>query len=183
MAKIKNKEELECIKNALQYPVIGIDESYTRTGIAVTENGKLLYADSIDFKKLKTKTEKRCAVRKALNSLILNYKPKIIICEKIRTFSQGFISKSYISATGALIATIVDIAFKHDVPVYSVDTRSWKSKVVGTSKHKTSNKKLETIEFVKNEFDFDVEGNDDIADAICISLYPLKQGAILNRET
>lgn len=183
MAKIKNKEELEYIKNALQYPIIGIDESYTRTGIAVTENGKLLYVDSIDFKKMKTKTEKRCAIRKALNSLILNYKPKIIICEKIRTFSQGFISKSYISATGALIATIVDIAFKHDVPVYSVDTRSWKSKVVGTSKHKTSNKKLETIEFIKNEFDFDVEGNDDMADAICISLYPLKQGAILNRET
>lgn len=183
MAKIKNKEELEHIKNVLQYPIIGIDESYTRTGIAVTENGKLLYVDSIDFKKMKTKTEKRCAIRKALNSLILNYKPKIIICEKIRTFSQGFISKSYISATGALIATIVDIAFKHDVPVYSVDTRSWKSKVVGTSKHKTSNKKLETIEFVKNEFNFDVEGNDDMADAICISLYPLKQGAILNRET
>lgn len=183
MAKIKNKEELEYIKNVLQYPIIGIDESYTRTGIAVTENGKLLYVDSIDFKKMKTKTEKRCAIRKALNSLILNYKPKIIICEKIRTFSQGFISKSYISATGALIATIVDIAFKHDVPVYSVDTRSWKSKVVGTSKHKTSNKKLETIEFVKNEFNFDVEGNDDMADAICISLYPLKQGAILNRET
>lgn len=54
---------------------------------------------------------------------------------------------------------------------------------MGTSKHKTPNKKLETIEFVKNEFDFDVEGNDDMADAICISLYPLKQGAILNRET
>lgn len=64
MAKIKNKEELEYIKNALQYPIIGIDESYTRTGIAVTENGKLLYADSIDFKKMKTKTEKRNAVKK-----------------------------------------------------------------------------------------------------------------------
>lgn len=183
MAKVKKKEELEYIKNALKYPVIGIDESYTRTGIAVIENENLLYAGSIDFKKLKTKTEKRIAIRNVLNKLILGYEPKMIVCEKIRTFSQGFISKSYISSTGALIATIVDIAFVYNIPVYSVDTRSWKSKVVGTSKHRTENKKLETIEFVKRKFNFDVEGNDDIADAICISLYPFKQGAILNRET
>ena len=186
MAKLK-ADELKYIKDALKYPILGIDESYTRTGLAVVQNidsaETLLHADSLDFKHIKTKTEKRFLVKKTVRQLIEAYEPKIVICEKIRTFSQGFISKSYMSATGALIATIVDICFKYDIPVYSVDTRSWKSKVVGTSKHKTKNKKLETMEFVKAKFGFDVNNNDDMADAICIALYPLKEGAILNRET
>lgn len=40
----------------------------------------------------------------------------------------------YIKEMGALNATIIDMAYKFDIPVYSVDTRSWKSQVIGTSK-------------------------------------------------
>jgi len=92
-----------------------------------------------------------------------------------------------IKAQSALIAAIVDAAFEFDIRVYSVDTRHWKTRVLGTSRPK-----FEPIEGVKNPQKFGSvrkmidlgfydnlynEGsrgftlNDDMADAGCISLY------------
>lgn len=63
----------------------------------------------------------------------------ICIIERIRLQSakpdsNHFLNLSYIKGIGALNALIVDIASEYGIPVYSVDTRSWKSQVVGTSK-------------------------------------------------
>jgi hypothetical protein len=127
----------------------------------------------------------------------------VIICERVRTFSHNFkgkgkvkqgekvgqpseaestgdsgqfISTSYIKATGALIATIVDTAYDYGIPVFSVDTRAWMSKVVGSAKG--SNKQA-SIKFV-TKLGFDVssvnkKGNitydDDASDSGCIALY------------
>ena len=69
-----------------------------------------------------------------------------------------------------------------------MDTRSWKSKIVGSSKGKKkqvlitkgknkgkyktiTDNKIETLEYVKNNLGIDTKGDDDIADAICISKY------------
>lgn len=40
----------------------------------------------------------------------------------------------YIKGIGALNALIVDLAHEYQIPVYSVDTRSWKSQVIGSSR-------------------------------------------------
>jgi len=100
----------------------------------------------------------------------------LVVCERIRTFSMGknknggkplqFMNIGYIKATGALIATIVDVAYQFGVKVYSVDTRSWKAQVVGTTK----GGKAPTLAYVKS-LGFDVK-NDDAADSACIALYP-----------
>ena len=57
-----------------------------------------------------------------------------IITERIRLRSQGFLSENYIKSTGAFVAVIVDVANEYYIPVYSVDTRAWKSAIVGSSK-------------------------------------------------
>lgn len=123
--------------------VIGIDQSYTRTGITVLCNKELFEMYSLDFEECKTNTERRECLSYQLYDILCGVCKEvvpdemIIITERIRLRSQQFLSEAYIKATGALVATIIDCTDKFKaikVPVYSVDTRSWKSQIVGNSK-------------------------------------------------
>lgn len=141
--------------------VIGIDQSYTRTGITVLKNGKIHLIKSVNFEGCKTNTEKRNMLHKELCSFMWslgneNNSERICICERIRLRSQGFINEDYIKATGALIATIIDTMKMANIPVYSVDTRAWKSAIVGTSKPQKNNlgiapEKYPTIAYMRSK--------------------------------
>lgn len=183
--------------------VIGIDQSYTRTGITVLKNKQIHRMKSLDFKECRNNTEKRELLSDILDSLINeadsdNIK---IITERIRLRSQGFLSEAYIKSTGALIATIIDVAEIYGVPVYSVDTRSWKSQIVGSSKpldnpYGINPEKYRTILYLRDRgllkyiaeeykgkgkkgvINVKIDGkkvpciiNDDLADSYCIALY------------
>lgn len=121
--------------------VIGIDQSFTRTGICVMQNKKIIKVISLDFKGCKTNTEKRALIKKELCSFMWslgndNNSERICIVERTRLYSQNFISMDYIKASSSLIATIIDTMSLAGIPVYSVDTKSWKNNVVGNSKPK-----------------------------------------------
>lgn len=175
--------------------VIGIDQSYRNTGISIAADGKLMKVSSIPLDGLQNNSEKRLTLKNKLIKVLDKMSGRAIrikiVCERIRTFSGGFLSTDYIKATGALIATIVDVAREYDVPVYSVDTRTWKSAIVGTSKGDDTGNKGPTIEYVRKlGFEEDLlvplkrarkgsfmrDGqhycwNDDAADSACIALY------------
>lgn len=181
--------------------VIGIDQSYKRTGLSICCDGKLKRISSITMDGLENNTEKRVRLHDELLMVIHKTKAKsddvIIICERIRLRSQEFINEDYLKATGALISVIVDIAYKYDIPVYSVDTRAWKACVVGTSKPKENKygvdpHKWPTILYLKNsgylkeilipyvgratKGIIEIKGNkykfnDDAADSACIALF------------
>lgn len=118
---------------------VGIDQSYRRTGVSVSIDDKLKLAKSIDLSALKSKAEKRAAVSRHLSSLVSHilarYSPSEVVCvlERVRTFSQKFLSVPYIKSMGALNATIADLMWQNGIACYSVDTRAWKSGVVGYS--------------------------------------------------
>lgn len=121
--------------------VIGIDQSYTRTGITVLCDKEIFEMYNIDFKGCKTNTDKRAVLKIKLCDIIEQIVTELdmpdditIITERIRLRSQGFLSENYIKSTGALVAVIVDVADEYHIPVYSVDTRAWKSAIVGSSK-------------------------------------------------
>ena len=117
--------------------VIGIDQSYTRTGITVLKNKEVVEMFSLDYECCKNNSEKRTALENTLHEMVLehNIVNPLVITERIRLRSQGFLSEAYIKATGALIATIIDFFhYYNEIPVYSVDTRSWKSQIIGSSK-------------------------------------------------
>lgn len=194
--------------------IIGIDESYKRTGISIVGNDKIILINSIDFSKYKNNSEKRKRLRKSLNNLFEKAKNLsdniIVIIERIRLMSDGFLNIDYIKSIGALNSVIIDCCYDFDFPVYSVDTRSWKSKIVGTTKPKNNNlfvdpKKYPTIKFLiedgygekikyylpdntrKKKFLIDKQGrkylyNDDAADSACIALYGTLPDAILKEE-
>ena len=75
--------------------VIGIDQSYTRTGITILKNKEVVEMFSLDFKGCKTNTEKRKLLSDILNSFIneLDSDNILILTERIRLRSQGFLSE------------------------------------------------------------------------------------------
>jgi len=156
--------------------ILGIDQSYKQTGVALIHgkpskptSAQILKVKTIKYKGLSSKTEKRQQLSGFILYCVEQYMPDLIICERIRQFSKEFISMPYITGTAALIASMVDIV--HPIKIYSADTRSWKSRVCGSSK---GGKDIST------KYIYDVFGrklNDDAADACCIALYGLIKGS------
>lgn len=204
---------MSSIKNKI---VIGIDQSYKDTGIAISFNGKLKNATDCFTENLKNNSEKRKTLQQKLLSIFSHYKyvalkynaDMVIIIERIRLQSQGFINIDYIKSIGALNALIVDLANEFELPVYSVDTRAWKSAVIGNSKGQDNKwgidpKKYPTILWcVKHGYkdyiinydvgkkkkgvitkgDISYTYNDNIADSIGISLYGFTSKQLLKSE-
>lgn len=142
---------------------IGIDQSYKNTGVSISADGNLLKVTSINLEHYKTNTDRRNALKKYLDNMLkaIIAKADNITCiiERIRLHSQGFLNIDYIKSMGALNAVIIDIMDEYDIPVYSVDTRCWKSQVIGTSKPKDNNlgvpkEKYPTVEWcIKQGFE------------------------------
>lgn len=140
---------------------IGVDQSYKRTGVSVAVDNKLKQCRSIDLSQFQTKAEKRQAIRSfvghCLEACLKKHDDVTVVLERTRTFSQQFLSVPYIKSMGALNAAIADEAFFRGVKCYSIDTRAWKSGVVGTSKpakhsrYGMDTKKLPTAEWLLKE--------------------------------
>lgn len=122
---------------------IGIDQSYKNCGVSISADGQLLKVTHIKLEQCKTNTDRRRLLKAYLDNMLkaIIAKADNIICiiERIRLRSQGFLNIDYIKSMGALNAVIIDIMDEYDIPVYSVDTRCWKSQVIGTSKPKDNN--------------------------------------------
>lgn len=196
-------EVKSCMKKQTQVKpkcIIGIDQSYKRTGMSVASQNALCCISSIELYKLTSNTQKRLEIASRLSYTIEQFSKDYIIdkiiIERIRLRSQGFLNIDYIKSIGALNAVIVDTANKYNIPVFSVDTRAWKSKVVGTCKPKENKygvdpHKWPTLLFIKNlgftsdilvpagkkkKGVIEIKGkkytfNDDAADSACIALY------------
>lgn len=129
--------------------VIGIDQSYKCTGVAVyvynseTKKGRFWRTFAITPNK-RTKTRKRAAIAGYIDHLLSDFRYRyddVRICfERPRLFSKGHISSSYLLSIGALNGAIVDVAGTREVPCYSVDTRAWRRAAVGTCKRKDNDK-------------------------------------------
>lgn len=201
---------------------IGIDQSYEQTGIGISINGKCVAAKLIDMDKnwlnindepVNNKSVKRRLLKNELRAIFKKYGRDydiVVVFERIRTFSgkNSHMNPNYIKVTGALVGTIVDACFEDFSPCYSVDTRSWKAKVVGTSKpamvwdekkgKEVEDKKLPTLNWVNKQIGKKINPsilkkygnedgiitNDNLADGICISLYWFipKKDRLLERE-
>lgn len=158
--------------------ILGIDPSYKRTGFAIIENEKLLRYCSLDLKEIKTKKIKREIIKGFIRKIEDEYQPDRIVIERTRLFSHGFVSMKTVIALGSLITTVIDAT---DLNVYSVDSRSFKSRVIG----KANCSKDDVIRWAT--FKFEVNPNEDEADAIAIAFYffvidPLKDSSLLKKE-
>ena len=197
--------------NEFEY-VIGIDQSYKRTGLSLSYKGKLVdyftispeFLSDIELKRKYIANIIYQWLQKSVSEGKLEPQKTICLFESIRMFSRGFLNMDYILKTGALITNIADIMSEFTINCYSIDTRAWKAAVVGTSKpqenkYKINPAKWPTILYCKNILQIEYDKmlipekrhkagtirvkkqlysvNDDLCDAICISLYPFKGNA------
>jgi len=153
--------------------VLGIDPGYSKTGFAIIEDKKLIESMCLDLSKHKTKREKRKIIRQSIQYAEGMHKPSRIIIERVRLFSHGFISTKTIVALGTIIAAVIDST---ELDVYSVDSRSFKKRVVGNS----SCSKADVIKWVHKTFGIDVE--EDEADSIAIAYYQFIENPLLKKE-
>ena len=129
--------------------VIGIDQSYKCTGVAVyvynsiTKRGHFWHTYAIAPNE-RAKARKRAAIAANIEDLLraLRYRfDDVWICfERPRLFSKGHISAVYLLSIGALNGVIIDTAESWDVPCYSIDTRAWRCAAVGHCKRKDNDK-------------------------------------------
>lgn len=148
--------------------VLGIDQSYTNFGVAVVKNkDELLHIDSYALEKFGDDEVGRVAARKfvesAVKALTNRFKPDIIVVERVRLKNTWGINLNDITCMSQLTCKIIDSAFP--IKVVSVDTRSFKSKVLGNA----SAKKDDAINFIKNKFNVNIDH--DAAEACCMALY------------
>lgn len=119
---------------------IGIDQSYKNTGISIVVDGQMKDIKSIRLEKCSCNSERREVLRTKLGHLmsVVANKAENVVCVVERARVHGgegsFINIDVIKSMGSLTALTVDVMRTYGVDVYSVDTRSWKSQVVGTSK-------------------------------------------------
>lgn len=206
------------MKSVISKIVIGIDQSYKNTGISVSADGKIKNISNLRLDCFENNSERRQRLKDKLSKVFEKYflladkygAELIIIIERIRLRSEGFLNIDYIKSIGALNSIIIDCAYEFGIPVYSVDTRAWKSQIIGTSKPQNNSygidpKKWPTIKWLisqgyedklirpvngrKKKAVIEKKGkrftyDDDAADSACISLYgfiPLTQQK-LNKE-
>lgn len=186
--------------------VIGLDQSYTDTGLCIAVDGIPKYAESISFEGATEKVDKRKAILKRIRAIVERYKSKYhitIVLEAVRLFSgsQPHISTAYIFSTCALVGSIVDLANELSIEAYWVETRSWKKYVLGSSKPSMrklkgvkDQKKVDSVLYAlsigfKDKVSYRVERgknkgqlryNDNVADAICIAIAGFEKKIIKN---
>ena len=135
--------------------ILGIDQSYARTGICLLteKNGtiKKRILRSVALEREKNNTDRRLRLKHELEKILSVThnlaKEYIVLVERIRHFSKNFLNINYIKSIGALNATIVDACNHYGIEVFSVDTRCWKSTVVGTSKPKCNKMGIQPEKF------------------------------------
>lgn len=187
--------------------IIGVDQSYSRTGISISVDNKLKKVTSVDFKLVKTKYAKRKLLqeklRKAIESCLKKYRSEeiAVVHERVRTFTSGAdLRPDVIKAHTQLALYICDTATEYGIGTWSVDTRAWKSAVLGTAKPSVEifpgvnnpQKILAVKKVIELGFKDSIENHkyrqhtvfydDDAADSACISLYPFTQRPKLKRE-
>jgi hypothetical protein len=96
-------------------------------------------------------------------------KVKTIYCEEVRLFSFGgrnFINMKTILRLYSILTTLID----NDIKVYTINSRSWKSRILKPAGYEKS--KEGSVKYILNKYNIEV--NHDIADAICQAEYAKK---------
>lgn len=219
------KDKRDVVVDTTYDVIIGIDQSYDCTGIAVISDLSTGFPRVEDTAKLylknecDTPAEARYMLRSALECMISSLaeentfqgtKGICVIYERVRLFTAGHIAEEYIKNMSMMVGMIEDLCWQLDIDCYSVDTRAWKSKVVGTTKPLENDKfvdpkKYPTIKYVEEELGIveDIRDilpddtrkrnylvdngikyvyNDNVADAICIGLYGYIKKRKLRKE-
>lgn len=141
--------------------VVGIDQSYTETGITVMQDSEVKLFHGVRNPDKLPRHVYRDILKQDMHKICQMVRRKnddtMFICERVRLKSGGFISLDSISTMIELTALIKDVTASYGYELYTVDTRSWKSAIVGTTAGAENDmgihpKKYRTIMYVQALF-------------------------------
>lgn len=149
------------------YRVIGCDQATQHFGISVFDDGILVFYDCIEFQ-----GELDCRYAKIyafMESVIENWKPDFVVIEDIQLQKSSAIGGyTAFKVLGGLLGIMKAVLRKHEVEYVEVLNKVWQAKFMIGGKDRAT-QKANVIKKVKSMFDIDV--NDDTADAILIGKY------------
>jgi Holliday junction resolvasome RuvABC endonuclease subunit len=161
---IKQMEEIKC-------RMITIDSSTKKSGIAIFDNG--IYKEHIllDYEKDNNMDSRFLKMTTEIMKILKTYEPDIIYIEEV-VVDRNMHSIRFLAR---LIGVVYGYSLLKDCEFNTIRPTEWRSQlnfVQGTG-HKRDDLKQQAIDYVKKEFNLDV--NDDEADAICIGLAVIKK--------
>lgn len=156
--------------------VMGIDSSSQKTGIALYDSS-LIHYDLIDLSHIRDYDERFPEMTKRIQDKIMEYRPALVYAEDTWEKLGMFNNTATVKKLSYLIGAIRYLCFQHRIPFNLIYPSEWR-KVVGlkTGKMKREELKRLSIDYVARHFN--VEVNDDVADAICIA----EAGYIINND-
>ena len=142
--------------------ILGIDQAYNHSGIAVFKDGE--YTESFNYK-VEKDDDKQCKYDKFyafVNDMVTAYKPDKVICEK--AFCGP--NKMVFGLISELTGMIRSVCYAHSVELQVVSTATYRC---GQG---IKNKKDLAVEFVKSLYPtVEIDDEFDIADAILLARY------------
>lgn len=143
--------------------IMGIDASSKCTGISFFANNKLKTYKKIDLKKIKNTDERLRLMLLGVIEIIKSNKPEVIYFEDVWMGNNPSTSQ----LLAQLLGGIWGYCIMHNIRFERIKPSAWR-KTLGFKggRLKREELKLLSIDYVKKEFN--IEADDDEADAICI---------------
>lgn len=148
----RKKAEKECYSeaNRSKLTILAIDPSYQECGFSLFQEGELILIERLNFEFIQkknelkgemSKKEKRKRLKRVIELFTMAFSVDVVVTERARLYSQGFINIDVIAALSELICVIIDTV---DCPVVSINTQTWRFHTSGDRFHK----KADTIKWV-----------------------------------
>ena len=148
------------------YRCLALDQSTQILGWCLMVDGFPEKRGSIDFSKCKSTVEKINECRKSIELLIKMTQCEIITIEDI----QAQINQQTFKTLAELKGVIENLIFDKGFLYFILSPSEWRS-IIGLKpkSRKREDCKIAAIEFVKDNFDLNLEEDSDCAEAICIA--------------
>lgn len=144
--------------------ILGIDPGYTEAGIAISVDGTPLTWEVLKFPKKISRAEKRYILDRRLQEL--GTAVDLVVFEKL----WGAPGVSFTTA-------IVDFAYRHKIPVVSLNPRTWKANLLGSAEAPKS----ASVQYARTWTGDPNLKNHNCADGICISICAHKHPELLKK--
>lgn len=157
--------------------ILGIDQSYTSTGIVVIENDNILLAERFASNKEDTKFYRSWEIKNYIKEVVEKYNPERVAIEGLAFGMRGDATRDL---AGLQFVIVNELMFVHNLEVVVVSPKSLKLFATGSGKAK----KKEMIEALPTEVHqlFTEElvikktkGLDDVTDAYWLAKYIMEK--------
>lgn len=144
--------------------ILAFDQATAVTGYAVFKDGEFIKHGKISFKKMTETTERIRAMMLAINDMICQEAPDVVVIEDVAMQKNA----GTLILLSRIQGSVLGYCYEHGITIMIIQPTEWRS-ILGMKQGKNvarPNLKAQAKQFVKDIFGLTV--TEDEADAICI---------------